>query len=61
METEVQVLGKILLFYSPSSLLSHQLNFSEEMKNNQYYQALAHSEESPHKAIKWEKISMEHF
>ena len=48
-ETEVQVLGKILLFYSPRSLLSHQLNFSEEMKNNQYYQALAHSEESPHR------------
>ena len=48
---EIQVLGELQLFYSPRSLLKKQLNFSEQDEHNNWYQANANSEESPHRGF----------
>ncbi len=48
---EIQVLGELQLFYSPRSLLKKQLDFSLVNHKEQWYQAGANSEESPHRGF----------
>jgi putative protease len=55
-ETELLVLGQVLLFYSPRKLLSVLNNNEDENRNKQivtpeYLEALGESEESPHKGF----------
>jgi len=48
---EIQVLGELVLFYSPRSLLKNQLEFTKAEKKNSWLQAKANSEESPHRGF----------
>ena len=49
--TEIQVLGHLLLFYSPRSLVKSTLEFDERSKKELWYEANANSEETPHKGF----------
>ena len=49
--TEIQSLGSLLLFYSPRSLLKNKIEFDPKEKQNNWYSALANSEETPHKGF----------
>jgi len=49
--TELQVLGELVLFYSPRSLVKNQLTFEKPNLEVPWYQAKANSEESPHRGF----------
>ena len=48
---ELQVLGDLLLFYSPRSLVKNQLSFDKDVHDKKWYEAKANSEESPHRGF----------
>lgn len=48
---ELQVLGELVLFYSPRSLVKRQLEFKKTTDDVPWYQAKANSEESPHRGF----------